>query len=234
MKRWLLGILVLGLVLGVVVYWAGQGSAAFQYFDNNTYTYGDFNDSPHDFDSGLAYPTGNTLLGGIMKESCQVCHIPHAAATTVALWGHNTTNQSFTPYSSYSLNATVGQPKGVSLACLSCHDGVTAILSGGVNKTIGIASEAYVGINLTGVHPVSFTYGDTLVNADGELASPASNGYVASIFPLFGSGKDQLECGTCHDVHNSENTNTAGGPAQHLLRSKYGGTEAFCEKCHNK
>ncbi|MEW6109621.1 MAG: cytochrome c3 family protein [Nitrospirota bacterium] len=70
-------------------------------------------------------------------EICIFCHTPHNAivqdssGNRLPLWNRSISrNESgFTVYSSSTLNATVGQPSGVSLLCMSCHDGVTAINS---------------------------------------------------------------------------------------------------------
>jgi cytochrome c553 len=69
------------------------------------------------------------------SEVCVFCHTPHGAAPNVQggapLWNRKTHDSGdFTPYSAPNFDAagqTPGQPKGVSLACLSCHDGVIAI-----------------------------------------------------------------------------------------------------------
>ncbi len=63
-------------------------------------------------------------------EVCVYCHTPHGANTTIAapLW--NRTNKANT-YTLYNIPLTSGQtptnPGVNSLACISCHDGVTAI-----------------------------------------------------------------------------------------------------------
>lgn len=73
-------------------------------------------------------------------EICVFCHTPHggntslpggAPAGTAPLWNRMLPEGSkYTPYSSpnFDLAGTnPGQPKGVSLACLSCHDGTIAL-----------------------------------------------------------------------------------------------------------
>ena len=51
-------------------------------------------------------------------------------------------NRKYTPYSSTTMDTSVGQPDGISLACLSCHDGTIAVDS--------IANAPGSGTNLTG------------------------------------------------------------------------------------
>src|SRR5688572_12515806 len=72
--------------------------------------------SPHDF---------STNSWNIRKGVCSTCHQAHHTddAQIVPLWSHKTSASTFTPYSSPTMNATVGSPSGASLACLSCHDG---------------------------------------------------------------------------------------------------------------
>ncbi|MHB9139851.1 MAG: cytochrome c3 family protein [Victivallaceae bacterium] len=65
-------------------------------------------------------------------EVCVYCHTPHGANTTVALplWNRTMKATTYTTYNQLgtsSLTQTVSQPGAASLACLSCHDGQTAI-----------------------------------------------------------------------------------------------------------
>ncbi len=68
--------------------------------------------------TGFIRTTGTT-------EICVFCHTPHGADTSIEapLWNRAVTTSGYTPYSSPSLDATVGQPTGASVACLSCHAG---------------------------------------------------------------------------------------------------------------
>ncbi|MBI1818714.1 MAG: hypothetical protein HY202_04285 [Nitrospirae bacterium] len=71
----------------------------------------------------------------INGEICVFCHTPHGGRTDVAgggapLWNRRLSDSTlFTPYDSPNFDKaglTPGRPKGVSLACLSCHDGTIA------------------------------------------------------------------------------------------------------------
>lgn len=183
-------------------------------------SYAAISGSAHDF-SGQAWSGGRI---------CIVCHTPHHADTTVAdspLWNHAVTTATFTPYSGNgTLDATVGQPDGVSKLCLSCHDGTVAVDSfGGTTGTVLITGNANLGTDLSNDHPISFTYDAALATADGELTTPQSNSTVDGVLPLF-NGK--LECASCHDVHN---TASAGNPS--LLLDTTAGS-ALCLRCHVK
>lgn len=66
------------------------------------------------------------------QEVCVYCHTPHAANTTVnlPLWNRTMKSTTYTTYNQLgtsSLTQEVSQPGNNSLACLSCHDGQTAI-----------------------------------------------------------------------------------------------------------
>lgn len=66
------------------------------------------------------------------REVCVFCHTPHGANTNAPgaapLWNRVIPTSVFTTYSSPNFDPiTAGQPQGVSLACLSCHDGVAGV-----------------------------------------------------------------------------------------------------------
>lgn len=64
------------------------------------------------------------------NEVCVYCHTPHGANKNVQapLWNRAVNNNgTYTPYASSTIDTAVGQPVGVSLACLSCHDGTIAV-----------------------------------------------------------------------------------------------------------
>jgi hypothetical protein len=79
------------------------------------------------------------------------------------------------------MNASVGNPSGVSLACLSCHDGTVAVnapIGGlGTNAPVYMASintNAIIGPDLHNTHPISFTYDANLASVDGQLENPTT------------------------------------------------------------
>ena len=175
------------------------------------------------------------------QEICIFCHTPHNADTTVLnvpLWNHELTQATYDLYDSPTFDgaATISQPGGVSILCLSCHDGTVAIDSYGTNPgTTFISGAALIGTDLSNDHPISFDYTTALALDDGSLHDPMSTtvtigegdktkvGTIAEVM-LFA---DQLQCASCHDVHN---TFTADDP---LLRITNVGSE-LCLTCHNK
>ncbi len=154
------------------------------------------------------------------EQVCVYCHTPHGGAQGgggvydgIPLWNRqadvNTiAPASFQTYTSSTLDNATGAPAGVSLGCLSCHDGVTALDSLIVTTeataftapgTTMPAGNAVLGSDLRNDHPVSMTYGG---GAAGDWVP------IASVtLPLFGAGSDQVECGTCHNPHNNVNGN---------------------------
>ena len=83
---------------------------------------------------GDIFTTG-TVIGGTTAtgsdQICVFCHTPHGsntAVTTVPLWNRTIKTSGYTAYTMVGSNstgtATVG---GMSLACLSCHDGTQAM-----------------------------------------------------------------------------------------------------------
>jgi predicted CXXCH cytochrome family protein len=189
--------------------------------------------SAHDFST-------STWSGG---EICIVCHTPHNADITVAdapLWNHELTTTVFELYDSptFDGSATITQPAGSSILCLSCHDGTVALDSfGGATGSIyiGPGSPKNLGTSLLDDHPISFAYDSALVATDGGLHDPA--GTTVTI----GSGEDtktgtlqdimlfndQLQCASCHDVHNKFTAD------DYLLRITKAGS-VICLTCHDK
>lgn len=183
--------------------------------------------SAHDF-------SGSAWAGG---QICVACHAPHntAVLTEAPLWNHALSTATYTLYSTSTMNATAGQPGGVSKLCLSCHDGTVAVNSfGGTTGTTMISGSKNLGTNLTNDHPIGVTYDAALVTADGALnaittavtigsGTKTKTGTIAS--NMLYAGK--LECASCHDVHN---TFTSGS---NLLKVSSAGS-AICLTCHNK
>jgi predicted CXXCH cytochrome family protein len=162
---------------------------------------------------------------------CTPCHTPHGGDTSVSeapLWNHTLTSTTFTLYSTETLNATMASPDGMSKLCLSCHDGsVKMDAYGGAGGANTITGNALIGVDLSGEHPVSFTYNDALATADGGLNAPTTtdSGLGGKITgDLLSSSK--MQCTSCHDVHN-------GASVAKLLR-KSNANDALCTTCHNK
>jgi hypothetical protein len=193
--------------------------------------------SPHDFSTNSIY-SWNTRKG-----VCSTCHAAHNTAEiqVAPLWAHATSTGPFVPYSSPTMTAVVGQPDGVSLACLSCHDGTVAI-NQGINGQIGsptaplqyIDPAAKIGPDLHTTHPISFDYTPALAATDGGLENPQTYRIgdpktlltvnVPPVPPSWSgtslTGKtikeallvgDRMQCSSCHDVHKMEGSAPSSG-----------------------
>lgn len=173
------------------------------------------------------------------NEICVVCHTPHNAVSPQdgPLWNRDLTTSTFTLYAPSTTPGSdiqgtgFNQPTGVSRLCLSCHDGTIAIDAFGGQTGTETMNDINVAANIGDVvggvgdlrndHPVAFTFPTT----DPEIFANVS-GVVNGLMPLFGTGQDQMECATCHDVHA---TNTF----DQLLRVD-NDSSGLCLTCHIK
>lgn len=205
---------------------------------SNSAVAGTITGSDHDF-------SGRSYTGGPNGQICVVCHTPHGSDTAVTeapLWNHTLTTATYEVYSNPggSLDASVGQPDGVSKLCLSCHDGTIAVDNYGSfpsDTEFMLAPKAVAADadSLKNDHPISFTYDTTLSTTDGALHDPATktitigsgtqtkNDTLAKL--MLSNGK--VQCNSCHDVHNSFTATTR------LLKVTDAGS-ALCLACHNK
>ena len=178
--------------------------------------------TPHDLSVGTA-----NLIHGNDVEICIYCHTPHHANASAKsgteyapLWnrkvggaaaGTGTYVATYTMYNStYSptINMTVAAtPNGISLACLSCHDGQLALgdilngynasapdlvlpdtmTDGNVPAVLDATgkflpgSTPYVGQDLTGSHPISITYDPTVMPNDfNAIKTDAAGDYLTA------------------------------------------------------
>lgn len=183
------------------------------------------------------------------------------------LWNRTTSTTALTGYdngimmgntdasdSQHHLNAGVDGTSisGVSLLCMSCHDGVTAMnaysvnsgstQNAGANQGVSgaITSSAAFKGNMNNHHPMGFSYSavqatdeeiagvDTVMVPDAAAGSPVTTGSVKIGDLLYGANKT-MECVTCHDVHNTANK---AGAERFLWRSD--NNSNFCLTCHLK
>ena len=135
---------------------------------------------------------------------------------------------------------------GVSLLCMSCHDGVTALNA--YSQTTGVQDEnsapTTLGNTLSSTnyqggfkgdmnnhHPMGFQY-KVVQAVDAEIADPNTvmvPGTSTTIADLLYGVNGTLECVTCHDVHNTQNEK---GAERFLWRSD--NQSNFCLTCHLK
>ena len=168
-----------------------------------------------------------TIRAATEGDVCVFCHTPHSQANLTPLWNHEMPQSTYTPYRSSTLRATVGQPTGASKLCLSCHDGTVAlgmVRSGPApiqmrNSIAAMpAGRSHLGTDLSGHHPISFTYDNSLANIKGELQDPM---VLKREVRLDKDG--QVQCTSCHDPHRNQY-------GKFLVKDNTG--SALCLDCH--
>jgi len=186
--------------------------------------------------SGGTDPTGGSLVD--YGEICVYCHTPHAGQVDAPLWNRSYPTGPYQMYSSATIDMSQinpGTPTGISLACLSCHDGTIAIdvITNPPNGYSGPAPDGTnfmpvgstnLGTDLRNDHPVSVTYDNSV--ATGDPAFFDASAVIGAGLKLFGPSADELQCASCHNPHD----NTT---AQPFLRIS-NGSSALCKTCHIK
>jgi predicted CXXCH cytochrome family protein len=182
--------------------------------------------SAHDFQGDGWNPGG---------QICVVCHTTHngPAVQNAPLWNHTLSAGPFTTYVGVDIQGTIDDPSvagGVSLLCLSCHDGTVALDAFGgaagnpANTIDALHPAAFVDTVLTDDHPIAVNY-SIAVQADMEDPATVSSGLGGTIDEdMLFAGK--VECASCHDVHN--------GTGLPNLLIKSNAASDLCQTCHLK
>jgi hypothetical protein len=211
--------------------------------------------SKHDFSAGNT--SGNTPFAGVfatdpsglgfgllIDEVCVFCHTPHGASTdsgretNTLLWNRKASTPSggYAMYSSASFSTpSLLAPTGISMMCMSCHDGVTSVAAnvsgvdtllnapGRGNPTVTIA----FGMDAPG--SIGNVYDGGLLGWGANLGEqiPGSSGPInlsndhpiSFAYPTASTvlreptnpliklfgASKKMECATCHTVHDPTN-----------------------------
>src|SRR5689334_4053101 len=168
-----------------------------------------------------------TIRATSESDVCIFCHTPHRGTGELPLWNHAASSATYTPYSSSTTRATIGQPTGASKLCLSCHDGTVALGMVATRATpIAMQSgtttmppgRANLGTDLSDDHPVSFRYDSALVSAHGELTDPSALTDKVRL-----DHNQEMQCTSCHDPHSNEF-------GKFLVKNNT--SSALCVTCH--
>ena len=202
----------------------------------------DVANSPHNLSSssGGAPPSGATLVD--YGEICVYCHTPHGGQVDAPLWNRDFSSATYQMYSSATVDMTIdANPTGVSMACLSCHDGTIGLdvvinppnawgdpgsvpgTTPGTN-TMPVG-ETNLGTDLRNDHPVSVAYDPIQDPAFNTLASVEGAGLRFFTDPT-SPGVDKVQCASCHNPHD----NTTNEPFLRLSNS----SSTLCLTCHIK
>ena len=173
--------------------------------------------------AGTKHNLGTTPGGGVNQfsgtaEICVFCHTPHGADTSAAvpLWNRTLpAPSSFTTYDSLGTSTLDGRTASVgsvSIACLSCHDGVTsmsAVINAPGSGTAGNAAwiaGAWTGANQVGGkiapglitnigtdlrndHPIGIQYGGGGITLTSPAAATRDPDFKTATSAVLGSSR---------------------------------------------
>lgn len=214
-----------------------------------------------------------TFIPGVMangsfeqfNEVCVYCHTPHGANKNVQapLWNRIVnTSGTYTPYNSSTIDTSPGQPIGVSLACLSCHDGTIALdnivnapgsgnyFPGGKNPVPGPGHLAMNNTNCGSCHNGTVGHDARAAYLGTDLTSthpismiyPTLTGADPKFFPpgingAFTNGvklyNGRVECPSCHNPHLGDADYATSPGKRPFLRVSNEGSD-LCTTCHIK
>lgn len=204
------------------------------------------------------WQVGNdSQLGPIIEEICVFCHTPHHSAnspeaisdgTNKFLWNRVSSppagsSHTYKPYTSSSstLITPSNKPTGISMMCMSCHDGVTSIAVN-VNNNInfptllnppnadGLSAQISIDPFQAGDMPFPGAIGNVFTG------NPTTGGWGANIGNAQPNTANQIDMSNDHPISFEWNTGKAGyfdTPQNSALRL-FGSTgrRIECATCH--
>lgn len=191
---------------------------------------GPISGSPHDL-SANALLDSNTADNG---EICVYCHTPHAANTAFTgapLWNKATPTGTFDMYGATIAGTnTAATPASSSLACLSCHDGVSAIDS--IVNAPGSGMNAVAGSN--DINSLAVDYGGNIGGTPGTttVGNPdLTNDHPVSI--VYTPGKAGLRPVATVLTTLGDNSAWLGATTVEDLLRGVGNDQVECGSCHD-
>lgn len=207
-------------------------------------------DGPKEAVIGSKHDLRRLVKGNSDKISaCEYCHPEPQAISSESsqAWNQQSKIIRFSSYATPKFDVSdssvptsdSGRRAGNATAmCLSCHDGVVSDAAMDSNLAVGGTSPTSAGLqsvlDLSGGHPVQFTYSYQLANTHRGLQPPVEGVGVPTPYvgrstslPLYKQSPSdesgRMECATCHDPHNGKET--------YFLRMNNTGS-ALCLNCH--
>src|SRR3990172_1617778 len=197
---------------------AGLSANGLLYSRHNLSSYGEHYQATTSV-SGTSTATGIEPLSVITTEVCVFCHTPHfGRVDTAPLWNRGSSATGYVAYGTTVGGTAITSVGGSSLACLSCHDGVTT-LDNIINKPGKGSRTNGTGADMGWVFGEIGT-GDTIggTTAGGDTPGGATKG--ASRLNI-GAANDNVRNAAAVDLSNDHpiNVTYAGGTAASLRDS---------------
>jgi hypothetical protein len=106
---------------------AGMSANGIVYSRHNLSSYGEHYQATNSV-TGTSTATGIMPNAVLTTEICVFCHTPHFGQTgTAPIWNRGSSATGYTAYGTTVAGTSITTVGGSSLACLSCHDGVTTL-----------------------------------------------------------------------------------------------------------
>ena len=177
-------------------------------------------------------PSGTSPVQGQLSAACLYCHAPHSGVrNNTPLWSQTLSSQSYTLYSSTTIQNVATQPVlgNDSTLCLSCHDGTvavgTTVPNGPFTMTGSMYSKDVFGTGLESSHP--FSLKTPLVDSSHLVPSLASTQTTADPLHKVKLVDGTVECNSCHEPH-AQNIDPVS--LRFLVRDSVNGQ--LCLACH--
>ncbi len=142
-------------------------------------------------------------VSGPNSSACLYCHAPHSGASRGPLWSQTFSTQSYSLYTSDTLQNTPEQPElgKDSNLCLSCHDGTVApgqVNPGGALQMNGTMTNVF-GTKMESSHPFSLPINHDATHLVASLYQSKTTADTSNSVKLVNG---VLECTSCHNAHN--------------------------------
>lgn len=177
-------------------------------------------------------PGGTSSVKGQSSAACLYCHAPHSGlGGNTPLWSQTLSAQSYTLYSSTTMQNVPTQPGATSRStlCLSCHDGTVGVGMkvpyGNLPMTGAMQEQNIFGGDLGNSHP--FSLKAPLADAPHLVAGLAVSQTTADPQQKVRLVDGTVECRSCHEPHNQSIDPVA---MKFLVRDAVNGQ--LCLACH--